>query len=373
MSAHPPFSFELQARSGRARAGLFHTPHGVIETPCFMPVGTQATVRAMTPEDLRRLGAQIVLGNTFHLYLRPGPALIRAAGGLHAFMAWDRPILTDSGGFQVFSLAHLRKVDEEGVVFRSPFDGGEHRFTPESVIEIEAALGADVIMPLDVCVGYPCETADARLALERTMRWLSRSVASRRRDDQALFGIVQGAFDVALRREAAARVAAFDLPGVAIGGLSVGEPHAVMYEILDAIADALPADRPRYLMGIGAPHNLAQAVGYGVDLFDCALPTRVARTGVVFTRDGRVNLRNRAFAEDMRPLDPDCACEVCRTFSRAYVRHLFKTDEMLGPRLATFHNLHFLIHWTQEMREAILGGRFNAWQRSVLARYATSW
>jgi queuine tRNA-ribosyltransferase len=369
----PRFEFERVATSGRARAGILRTPHGDVETPCFMPVGTQATVRAMTPEDLRRLGARVVLATTFHLYLRPGADLIREGGGLHRFMAWDRPILTDSGGFQVFSLAHLRRVDDEGVIFRSPFDGSEHRFTPETVMAIEAALGADIVMPLDVCVGYPCGRAEARDALERTMRWLEASAAVRPREDQALFGIVQGAFDLGLRREAAQRVAAFGLPGIAIGGLSVGEPHDVMYEILNGIEDVLPSDRPRYLMGIGAPRNLAHAVGIGIDLFDCALPTRVARTGVVFTRDGRLNLRSRQFAADWAPLDPECGCDVCRTFSRAYVRHLFKTDEMLGPRLATFHNLHFLIQWTRDMRQAILEDRFEAWREAATARYASRW
>ncbi|MDR5684143.1 MAG: tRNA guanosine(34) transglycosylase Tgt [Armatimonadota bacterium] len=365
--------FEVQVRAGAARAGLLHTPRGVVPTPCFMPVGTQGTVRALAPDDLRRIGTPMVLANTFHLYLRPGHELIHRAGGLHAFMGWDGPILTDSGGFQVFSLAHLRRVGNDGVVFRSPFDGSEHVFTPERVAEIQQALGSDIVMPLDVCSPYPCGDDEARQALDRTIRWLERARAAHRSPAQGLFGIVQGGFDLRLRRQAALAVGAMDLDGVAIGGLSVGEPHETMYEILATVLPLLPEDRPRYLMGLGSAPALAEAVARGVDLFDCALPTRAARTGVVLTQNGRINLRNARYREDLRPLDPACACEVCRTFSRAYVRHLFKANEMLGPRLVTFHNVFFTTRWMTEMRQAIVGGTFDAWLAEVRRRYATRW
>ena len=368
-----PFRFEVLARDGAARAGILYTPHGPVRTPCFAPVATNAAVRGVTGWDLRSLGADLLLANTFHLYLRPGPELIQQAGGLHAFMGWSGPLLTDSGGFQVLSLAHLRRVTDRGVVFRSPIDGSLHELTPERVVEIQEALGSDIITPLDVCSGYPLDEDQAREALCRTMRWLERALAARRRPDQALFGILQGGFSPALRAQAAAHAVRLNLPGYAIGGLSVGEPLSLTYELLEYTVRYLPEDRPRYLMGVGSPPGIVEAIARGVDLFDCVLPTRVGRTGVVFTREGRLNLRNSPFRTDFRPLDPECACRVCQQHTRAYVRHLFKAGELLGPILATYHNVAFLLRWVEEAREAILQGTFAAWRDRVLARYATRW
>ncbi|MCS7172236.1 MAG: tRNA guanosine(34) transglycosylase Tgt [Armatimonadetes bacterium] len=368
-----PFRFEILAQDGAARAGVLYTPHGPIRTPCFAPVATNAAVRGMTVWDLCSLGADLLLANTFHLYLRPGPELIAQAGGLHAFMGWGGPILTDSGGFQVLSLAHLRRVTDRGVVFRSPIDGSLHELTPERVVEIQEVLGSDIITPLDVCSGYPVDEGEAREALHRTMHWLERSLAARRRTDQALFGILQGAFSPSLRAQAAAHAVRLDLPGYAIGGLSVGEPLSVTYEILECTIRHLPPERPRYLMGVGSPPGIVEAIARGVDLFDCVLPTRVGRTGVVFTRKGRVNLRNSPFCTDLRPLDPECTCRVCARHTRAYVRHLFKSGELLGPILATYHNVAFLLRWVEEARRAILEGTFSAWRERVLAQYATRW
>lgn len=359
---------------GGARLGRLHTPRGVVETPSFMPVGTNATVKSLTPDEVATSGAQMILVNAFHVYLRPGTTVIAGAGGLHAFMGWTGPILTDSGGYQVFSLATMRSVDGDGVTFRSPFDGSSHRFTPEGVIEIQRVLGSDVVMPLDVCLGYPLEPAQARAALEQTLAWAARSRGHHATAGRGLlFGIVQGGFDPALRIEAARRIVALDVAGHAIGGLSVGEPHALMYELLDAITGELPAGKPRYLMGVGAPTSLLEGIARGIDLFDCALPTRVARTGTILTASGRVNVRNARYRDDLSPPDPTCPCRVCATTTRAYLRHLFHADEMLGPRLATYHNLCFLGRWLRDARAAIREDRYASWMAEALAAYGTTW
>lgn len=356
-----------------ARAGLLHTPHGTVETPAFMPVGTHGTVRTLTPEEVRQAGAQIVLANTFHLMLRPGADLVQRAGGLHRFMHWDGPILTDSGGYQIFSLAHLGRVTEEGVAFRSPIEGREVHLTPEKVTEIEEQLGADIIMPLDVCLGYPAGRAAAEEALRRTGVWAGRARAAQRRPDQALFGIVQGGFEADLRRRAAEEMVALEFPGYAIGGLSVGEPRDLMYDLLARVTERLPAGRPRYLMGVGVPPSVVEAVRRGVDMFDCVLPTRVGRTGIALTAAGRINLRQPAFADDLSPLEEDCPCPACRAYTRAYVRHLFKAGEMLGPRLLSLHNLTFMARLADSLRAAICADEFDAWSRATLDRYRTAW
>jgi queuine tRNA-ribosyltransferase len=365
------FRFELihTDRETGARAGAFHTPHGTVKTPAFMPVGTHGTVRALTPEEVRDAGAQIVLANTFHLSLRPGADLIARAGGLHEFMHWQRPLLTDSGGYQVFSLPHLRKVSDEGVRFRSPIDGLEFAFTPERVIEIEEQLGADIIMPLDVCLGYPADDGDTLEAHRRTLLWARRAQDAHRRKDQALFGIVQGGFDVALRRRAAGEIVALDFPGYAIGGLSVGETKALTYDLVAVVVERLPADVPRYLMGVGSPPSVIQAVRRGVDMFDCVLPTRVGRTGTALTADGPMNLRQAQYTTDLSAIEPACPCPGCRHYSRAYLRHLLKAGEMLGPRLVSLHNLVFMGRLEEAIRQAICEDRFGAWSREMLARY----
>lgn len=358
---------------GSARLGLLQTPHGQVHTPAFMPVGTQAAVKSLTFDEVRQCGAEIVLANTFHLYLRPGPEIIEHAGGLHRFMGWDGPVLTDSGGFQIFSLAALRHLTDDGVIFRSPLDGSEHAFTPERVLDIQRQLGSDLVMPLDVCLGYPADDDQAREALRVTLLWAQRSHARRISDHQMLFGIVQGGFNPLLRREAADRMVELGFDGYAIGGLSVGEPRALGQALLDEVLPQLPLDRPRYLMGVGAPPDLLDAMARGVDLFDCVLPTRVARTGTVFTRRGRLNVRRAQYRDDHGPVDPDCSCAVCRAYTRAYLRHLFHADEMLGPRLATYHNLAFLAQLVEDARGAIAAGRFETWRRDVIAAYTTTW
>ena len=365
------FRFELihVDRETGARAGVLHTPHGTVRTPVFMPVGTHGTVRALTPEEVRDAGAQIVLANTFHLSLRPGAEMIARAGGLHVFMHWEGPLLTDSGGYQVFSLPHLRKVSDEGVRFRSPIDGREVIFTPERVIEIEEQLGADVIMPLDVCLGFPADRMDAFEAHRRTVLWARRSQDARRREDQALFGIVQGGFDVALRRRAADEIVALEFPGYAIGGLSVGETKGDMYDLVTAVTERLPAATPRYLMGVGSPPSLLEAVRRGVDMFDCVLPTRVGRTGTALTALGPMNLRQAQYTEDLSPIERGCPCPACRHYSRAYLRHLLKAGEMLGPRLVSLHNLVFMGRLEEAIRRAICEDRFGAWSREALARF----
>ncbi len=359
---------------GRARTGRLHTPHGVVDTPAFMPVGTNATVKALTPDEVAESGAQMILANAFHLYLRPGPDLIARAGGLHPFMGWPGPILTDSGGYQVFSLAGMRTIDADGVSFRSPIDGSSHRFTPEGVVDIQRLLGSDVQMPLDVCLGYPHEPDQARSALEQTLTWAARSREHHAKAGEGvLFGIVQGGVDRDLRADAARRTAALAFPGYAVGGLSVGEPHDLTYDLLDAVVAELPQGAPRYLMGVGGPPTVLEAIARGIDLFDCALPTRVARTGTILTASGRLNVRNARYRDDLSPPDPACSCRVCATTTRAYLRHLFHADEMLGPRLASYHNLCFLGGLLRGAREALREGRYAAWMAGVLAQYATAW
>lgn len=369
--------WEPGASDGAARTGTLRTDHGAVRTPTFMPVGTLATVKGLTPSDLRRLDVEMVLANAYHLHLRPGSERIRRLGGLHRFMAWDGPILTDSGGYQVFSLAELNAIDEDGVTFQSHVDGSPHRFTPERVMEIEAALGADVIMAFDDCAPYPCEKADARAAAERTARWAERCLEAHRRIQaerpwphrQRLYGIVQGSVHADLRRESARALAALGFDGYAIGGLSVGEEKPLMYEMLEVTVPEIPDGKVRYLMGVGFPEDVVEAIRRGVDLFDCVAPTRHGRTGSAFARDGRFNVENAPFADDESPLDPDCGCEVCRTHSRAYVRHLFKSGEMLGPRLLSYHNIAFLVDLVGEAREAIRAGTFDAWSADWLDRY----
>ena len=372
------FHFDLETTEGAARRGTFTTPHGPVQTPAFMPVGTLATVKSLDPDDVRGAGAQMILSNAYHLHLRPGDELVRDMGGLHRFMGWDGPILTDSGGFQVFSLATLRTVDEDGVEFRSHIDGSSRRFTPELVMRIERNLGADVIMQFDHVIPGQSEAAAARDASERSIRWLHRclsafgSIEPPHGLPQALFPIVQGGIHEELRREAASRIADIhDWAGYGIGGLSVGEAKPDMYRILASVNDALPRDRPRYLMGVGFPEDLVEGVRRGVDLFDCVAPTRMGRNGAAFTADGRINIKRSEFRTDKRPLDEGCDCAACRRFSRAYIRHLFVADEMLGMRLLSLHNVHFLVALMRAARDAIGegAGRFGAWSEQWLARY----
>ncbi len=364
------FKFELLAEDAHshARAGVIHTPHGDIPTPVFAPVGTQATVKTMTPDDLHALGATLILSNTYHLYLRPGADLIADFGGLHHFMGWDGPILTDSGGFQVFSLEGLRTVDEDGVTFKSHLDGSMHRFTPEKVIEIEEKLGADIIMAFDECPP-PTDYEYNVVALERTHRWAERCLAAHTRTDQALYGIVQGGVFPDLRVKSAEFLASLDFPGYGIGGLSVGETKEEMHRTLDILHPVLPRHKPRYLMGVGSPEDLFECVARGVDQFDCVLPTRIARNGAVFTHQGRVNLRNARFATDKDPIEPDCQCYTCRTFSRAYLRHLLVANEILALRLTTLHNLHFMLNLMRRIRQSILDGTFSQLKESFLSTY----
>lgn len=337
-----------------ARLGKVHTPHGSFDTPAFMPVGTQATVKGMSPDELKQVGAGIILSNTYHLFLRPGHELIREAGGLHRFMNWDRPILTDSGGFQVFSLANLRDIKEEGVTFKSHIDGTSYFLSPEKSIEIQNALGSDIIMAFDECAPYPCDYDYAKKSMEMTTRWAQRCKKSHKNTDkQALFGIVQGSMYTDLRQESARQLTQLDFPGYAIGGLSVGEPGDVMMEVLGETTPFLPKDKPRYLMGVGSPDYLIDGSIRGIDMFDCVHPTRIGRNGSVFTRDGRIIVRDAKYAEDLSPIDSECDCYVCKNFTRAYIRHLFKAKEMLGLRLATWHNLRFLLKLMEDVRQAI--------------------
>ncbi len=334
-----------------------------------MPVGTHATVKSISPDELIDLGAQIILANTYHLSLRPGADLIAEVGGLHSFMAWHGPILTDSGGFQVFSLGHLRTVDDDGVTFRSHIDGSTHRFTPESVQKLQAQIGSDIAMPLDQCIALPASQQSAEESIERTIRWLERSFAAHEREDQALFGIVQGATFADLRLRAARQVRAFDPPGYAIGGLSVGEPKPDMHAMLELLHGELPHDKPRYLMGVGAPEDLVECVARGVDMFDVVLPTRIARNGTLLSREGRINLRNAKHARDGRPADPDCRCPTCRTYSVAYLHHLFQCEELLAYRLATLHNVWFMTSLIAAIRESILRDSFETFRREFHERY----
>lgn len=353
-----------------ARLGRLHTPHGIIETPIFMPVGTQATVKSMTPEELKEIGSQIILSNTYHLYMRPGHELIKRAGGLHNFMNWDKPILTDSGGFQVFSLGPLRKIKEEGVEFRSHLDGSKHFLTPEKAMEIQNALGSDIMMAFDECAPYPADREYVKNSLERTTRWLKRCKdAHNNTDKQALFGIIQGGMYKDLREQSAKEITSIDLPGYAIGGLSVGEPKPLMYDVLEHTTPLMPKDKPRYLMGVGSPDDLVEGVIRGVDMFDCVLPTRIARNGTAMTSQGKVVVRNATYAEDFTPLDPECDCYACKNYSRAYIRHLIKANEILGARLITTHNLHFLLNLMKQIREAIMEDRLLDFRNEFFAKY----
>jgi queuine tRNA-ribosyltransferase len=365
-----PVTFDLLATdpSSRGRVGVLHTPHGDVPTPVFCPVGTQATVKTLAPRDLLELDSRLILANTYHLYLRPGAELIARMGGLHRFMAWDRAILTDSGGFQVFSLQDLRDLDDDGVTFRSHIDGSEHRFTPERVVEIQELLGADIAMVLDEC-SEPSDRAYNIEALRRTHLWAERCLRAHTRPDQALFGIVQGGVFEDLRAESARVLSAMDFPGYAIGGLSVGESKADMLRILDVVAPLLPADKPRYLMGVGSPEDLVEGVFRGIDMFDCVLPTRLARNGAVFTPDGRMNLRNAQYKEDPRPIQEGCACYACRHVTRAYLRHLVISQEILGLHLNTVHNVHFLLQLMRDLRAATQRGELAAFRQRFLARY----
>jgi len=367
------FQFVLAGRSGTARAGTLTLPHGTVETPCFMPVGTQGSVRALSPHDLRAVGAQIVLANTYHLHVRPGEDVVAALGGLHRFMSWDRPLLTDSGGFQVFSLEGFRRVDDDGVEFQSHIDGSRRRLTPERATEIQWTLGADIAMAFDHVVPGGADEATARDAMERTIRWLERC-ARRHREladaRQTLWPILQGGTHRGLRQEALARI--LDLSGwsgLAIGGLSVGEPKPVMYRTLEDLEPALPTSLPRYLMGVGFPEDLVAAVERGVDLFDCVAPTRMGRNGTAFTPDGPLNIRNAGFRTDPGPLDATCDCETCTTYTRGYLRHLFAAEELLGLRLLSLHNVRYLIRLAAEMRAAIRSGEFTAWAATWRQRY----
>lgn len=352
-----------------ARLGYLETPHGRVDTPVFMPVGTQATVKTMTPEEVYDVGGRIILSNTYHLYLRPGHRLVQEAGGLHRFMNWPGPILTDSGGFQVFSLGPLRTVTEEGVTFRSHIDGSRHFISPEKAMEIQMALGSDIAMAFDECVPYPCSWEEVRAAVERTTRWAARCREFHNREDQAVFGIIQGGVFKDLREKSVKELVELDFPGYGIGGLSVGEPKPLMYEILEHTVPLLPPDRPRYLMGVGSPDCLLEAVARGVDMFDCVLPTRIARNGTVFTHEGKLVVRNAQYARDFGPLDPRCDCYACRNYTRAYIRHLIKANEILGIRLTTIHNLYFLARLMENIRRAIKQGNFLEYKQQFLQSF----
>jgi len=371
MEENKAFAFQVVGRSpgSWARAGVIYTPHGEIPTPVFAPVGTQATVKSVSPRELLELGATLVLANTYHLYLRPGPEVVASLGGIHPFMGWEGPIMTDSGGFQVFSLEHLRRIDNEGVTFRSHLDGSEQHLTPERVIEVQEQLGADLILCLDICTPYPCSRGQSETDLRRTHRWAKRCLKAHTRSDQALFGILQGGTYADLREESARFFADLDFPGYAIGGLSVGESKEMMHQMLEVTVPLLPEDKPRHLLGVGSPEDLFECTALGIDIFDCALPTRIARNGSFLTRHGRLNIRNSQYTDDPAPIEEGCECYACQNFSRAYLRHLVMAKEILGVRLATIHNLHFMLNLMREIREAILRGDFEALKEEFLASY----
>jgi len=365
-------------KNTKARLGKIITLHGEIDTPCFMPVGTQGTVKAISPKELEDSGAQVILSNTYHLFLRPGTEVIKKAGGLHNFMSWQKPILTDSGGYQVFSLALLRKVIDNGVEFQSHIDGQKHLFTPENVIGTQQIFGSDIMMPLDECVHYPCGRDQAEVAVKRTVDWARRSLkvtvsgGHRVTGKQLLFGIVQGATYEDLRRSCAEQLIEMDFQGYAIGGVSVGEPRNLRYNIVNLVTDLLPENKPRYLMGVGLPQDILEAVSEGVDMFDCVVPTRYGRNGTAFTSVGKLTIRNSPFTEDFSPLDPNCNCYACRNFSRAYLRHLFNTGEILGLRLVSLHNVHFFLKLMQRTREAIAQNKFGEFKKEFLGKYNNS-
>ncbi|NJD03299.1 MAG: tRNA guanosine(34) transglycosylase Tgt [Ruminiclostridium sp.] len=353
-----------------ARLGRIHTPHGSFETPVFMPVGTQATVKGMSPDELKQIDAQIILSNTYHLYMRPGSEIVREAGGLHEFMSWDRSILTDSGGFQVFSLSDLRNIKEEGVTFKSHIDGSSHFISPEKAVKIQNDLGADIIMAFDECIPYPADHGYAKKSLERTSRWAKRcKEAHENTERQALFGIVQGGIYRDLRIQSVKELLGIDFPGYAIGGLSVGEPAQDMYEMLDCTVPLLPWDKPRYLMGVGSPDYLIEGAIRGIDMFDCVLPTRIGRNGTVLTSRGKIIARDAKYARDYNSLDPECDCYVCRNFSRAYIRHLLKAQEVLGIRLTTWHNLKFLLDLMKKIRQAIIEDRLGDFRNEFFTSF----
>jgi queuine tRNA-ribosyltransferase len=362
------FEFTVSARDHRARTGIFSTPHGDLKTPVFAPVGTQATVKTLTPEHLKDIHATLVLSNTYHLYLRPGDEIVREMGGLHKFMQWHHPMLTDSGGFQVFSLAQTRKIDDDGVTFKSHIDGSTHRFTPEKSIAIQENLGADIIMAFDEC-SDPTDHAYTQLAMERTHRWAERCLEAKSRPDQALFGIVQGGVRADLRAASAKFIASLDTPGIAIGGLSVGESKEEMHAALDVVTPLLPENKPRYLMGVGTPEDLINGVARGIDIFDCVLPTRLARHHSAFSPEGRLNLMNAAFSRDQRPMDESCDCYACTTFTRAYIRHLIIAKELLAGTLISIHNLRALIRLMEKIRACIMEGSFEAQMPDLLKRW----
>ncbi len=365
------FSFNITAKNNRARTGIFSTPHGDLVTPVFAPVGTQATVKTLTPEHLKGINASLVLSNTYHLYLRPGDELVRDMGGLHKFMQWHNPMLTDSGGFQVFSLSNTRKIDDEGVTFKSHIDGSTHRFTPEKSIAIQENLGADIIMAFDEC-SDPNDVTYSKIAMDRTHRWAERSLQAKTRADQALFGIVQGGVNPALREESAKFIASLDTPGIAIGGLSVGETKDEMHTTLDVVTPILPEEKPRYLMGVGTPEDIINGVARGIDIFDCVLPTRLARHHSAFAPEGRLNMTNATFARDERPIDETCDCYTCKTFTRAYIRHLITAKELLAGTLLSIHNLRALIRLMEDIRLYIADGSFEARTPDLLNRWSNN-
>ena len=364
-------NYELVAedRKTGARAGLLHTPHGVFKTPMFMPVGTQATVKTVTPEELEEMGAQIILSNTYHLFLRPGTELIHEAGELHRFMNWNKGILTDSGGFQVFSLGAMRKITEEGVYFRSFLDGSKQFLSPEISIRAQEDLGSDIAMAFDECIPYPADYEYARKSTERTTRWAKRCIKAHQRTDRGIFGIIQGGMYKDLRKQSAMEISSLPFDGMAVGGLSVGEPHDLMYDILEETIQWMPKGKARYLMGVGTPDCLVEGVARGVDMFDCVFPTRVARNGMAMIHTGRMNMKNKQYERDFRPIEESCGCYTCRNYTRAYIRHLYKSEELLVFRLVTIHNLYFLLKFMRDMREAIVQGNFSEFREHFMEHY----
>ena len=364
-------NYELVAedRKTGARAGLLHTPHGVFKTPMFMPVGTQATVKTVTPEELEEMGAQIILSNTYHLFLRPGTELIHEAGELHRFMNWNKGILTDSGGFQVFSLGAMRKITEEGVYFRSFLDGSKQFLSPEISIRAQEDLGSDIAMAFDECIPYPADYEYARKSTERTTRWAKQCIKAHQRTDRGIFGIIQGGMYKDLRKQSAMEISSLPFDGVAVGGLSVGEPHDLMYDILEETTQWMPKGKARYLMGVGTPDCLVEGVARGVDMFDCVFPTRVARNGMAMIHTGRMNMKNKQYERDFHPIEESCGCYTCRNYTRAYIRHLYKSEELLAFRLVTIHNLYFLLQFMRDMREAIVQGNFSEFREHFMEHY----
>lgn len=369
------FQVLKEDKESKARVGVLKTAHGMIETPVFMPVGTQGTVKALSPDELVAVGSQIILGNTYHLYLRPGHETIEKAGGLHEFANWKRPILTDSGGFQVYSLADLRKVSDKGVVFQSHHDGSYHEFTPERSVQLQRSLGSDIMMVLDECPPYPCTESYAQESVKRTKNWANRCLSKYKESqpkfgyEQSIFAIVQGSTFPELRKISAQALVEMDFPGYAIGGLSIGEPKSILFEIVELCTSLLPRGKPRYLMGMGKPEDLVEAISRGVDMFDCVIPTRNGRKGQVFTWNGPLNVKNATYKEDFRPIDESCGCYACRNFTRAYIRHLFQSDEILGLRLGSLHNLYFYHELVAKIREGIKSGTFHSWKKEFELKY----